>query len=147
MVDKGDVADTSPEERADRAGVVAAADAWAEAITANDPERISAFMAEGWAIVSEAGVGPRREFLDLIASGELTHSAMERVGEPRVLLLGGVAVYTARVTNTAHYRGRRYDADEWTTDVFIRRGGRWVCVHSHVTPVAPEWVPEEAPAP
>ncbi|WP_017591524.1 nuclear transport factor 2 family protein [Nocardiopsis potens] len=147
MVDKGDVTDTPPEGRADRAGVVAAADAWAEAITANDPERIAEFMAEGWAIVSETGVGAKRDFLDLVASGELTHSAMERIGEPRVLLLDGVAVYTARVANTAHYRGRRYDADEWTTDVFIRRGGRWVCVHSHITPVAPAWVPEEAPAP
>jgi hypothetical protein len=43
----------------------------------------------------------------------------------------------AIVTNTAHHLGRRFEADEWTTDVFVRRDGRWVCVLSHITPAAP----------
>jgi hypothetical protein len=44
---------------------------------------------------------------------------------------------TGRVTNTAHHRGQRFDADEWTTDVFVRRDGRWLCVLSHITAAAP----------
>lgn len=67
-------------------------------------------------------------------SGELTHSAMDRAGEARVRVYGDTAVFTARVTNTAHYGGRQFDADEWTTDVFVKRDGRWVCVLSHITP-------------
>jgi hypothetical protein len=47
------------------------------------------------------------------------------------------AVLTARVTNTAHHAGQRYDADEWTTDVFVRREGRWRCVLSQITAAAP----------
>jgi hypothetical protein len=62
---------------------------------------------------------------------------MDRVGPPRVRLLGDVAVLVARVTNTAHHRGETFEADEWTTDVFARRQGRWVCVASHITAVAP----------
>lgn len=61
---------------------------------------------------------------------------MDRVGEPRIRVYGDTAVLTARVTNTAFYRDQRFDADEWTTDVFVRRDGRWRCVLSHITPVA-----------
>jgi ketosteroid isomerase-like protein len=50
---------------------------------------------------------------------------------------GDTAVVTARVTNTAHFDGRQFDADEWTTDVLVRRGGRWLCVLSHITAAAP----------
>lgn len=90
-------------------------------------------MAPEWVIVSASGVTPREHFLSLVAAGELTHSAMELVGDARVRVYGDTAVFTGRVTNTAHHLGRRFDADEWTTDVFARREGRWVCVLSHIT--------------
>ena len=142
MVDEKDVTRISPGQTVDRAAIFAAAEALAEAIVANDAERISALLAEDWAIVSETGVGTKHDFLGLVASGDLTHSAMERAGEPRIQLLGDVALYTARITNTAHYLGQRYDADEWTTDVFVRREDRWICMHSHITPAAPHQDPE-----
>ncbi len=44
---------------------------------------------------------------------------------------------TARVTNTAHYGGDRFDADEWTTDVFVRRDDVWRCVLTHLTEAEP----------
>jgi hypothetical protein len=37
------------------------------------------------------------------------------------------------VTSTAHYLGQRLDADEWTTDVFVRRDGSWLCTLTHIT--------------
>jgi hypothetical protein len=61
---------------------------------------------------------------------------MARTTRPRVRVYGGTAVLTARVTNTAHYGGKRFDADEWTTDVFVLRDGRWRCVLSQITPAA-----------
>lgn len=118
------------------AELVAVVEAWAAAIVSNDAERIDSFMASDWEIVSESGVSSREDFLSLVASGELTHSAMDLVGEARVRLYGDAAVVTGRVTNTAHHLGRRFDADEWTSDVFVRRDGRWLCVLSHITPVA-----------
>lgn len=118
--------------------IVAIGDEWARAIVSDDAERIGAFMADEWVIVSGSGVSAKEEFLSLVGSGQLTHSAMDRVGEPRVRVHGDTAVLTARVTNTAHYGGRRFEADEWTTDVFVRRNGRWSCVLSHITPVGAE---------
>lgn len=125
--------DTVDPDDPDRNELLATEDEWAAAIVANDAGRISAFMADEWVIVSDSGVSPKERFLSLVASGELTHSAMERVGPARVRISGGTAVVTARVTNTAHHVGRRFDADEWTTDVFVRRDGRWLCVLTHIT--------------
>ncbi|MEV3988859.1 nuclear transport factor 2 family protein [Streptomyces sp. NPDC049837] len=125
-----------PGDRGDELADVVAE--WAAAIVANDAARIGAYMADDWVIVSESGVATRQHFLSLVESGELTHSAMELVGEPRVRIDGDTALFTGRITNTAHYRGERFDADEWTTDVFLRRDGRWRCVLSHVTPASPD---------
>lgn len=112
-------------------------DEWARAIVSNDAARIGAFMADDWVMVSESGVTTKEQFLSVIGSGALTHSAMDRIGDARVRVYGETALLTARVTNTAHYEGRRFDADEWTTDVFVHRGDRWLCVLSQITAVAP----------
>ncbi|MFE3447573.1 nuclear transport factor 2 family protein [Nonomuraea sp. NPDC059194] len=119
------------------AQLVAVADEWAAAIVSNDAARIAAFMADEWVIVSESGLTSKRDFLSLVESGELTHSAMTLVNQPRVRVYGDTAILTGRITNTAHHLGRRYDADEWTTDVFVKRDGRWLCVLSQITAAAP----------
>jgi 6-phosphogluconolactonase (cycloisomerase 2 family) len=63
------------------------------------------------------------------------------VGEARVKVYGETAVFSARVVNTAHFGAQQFDADEWTTDVFVKRDGRWLCVLSQITPVVTR--PEE----
>ncbi|GAB2971874.1 hypothetical protein GCM10023080_039780 [Streptomyces pseudoechinosporeus] len=110
---------------------------WADALVANDPVRVAGFMADEWVIVSPSGIASKEQFLSLVESGELTHSAMDLMTQLRVRVYGDTAVLTGRVTNTAHYQGKRYDADEWTTDVFVKRDGRWLCVLSHITAAVP----------
>ena len=71
----------------------------------------------------------------VIESGELSHDTMTKdVGRMRVY--GDVAVVTARGRNTGHFRGQRISADEWVTDVYRKVDGRWLCVLTHLTPVA-----------
>ena len=124
-------------EDTDRAALVAVLDDWAKALVSNDAERIGEFMADDWVIVSESGISSREQFLEFVSTGALTHSSFERVSEARVRFHGDVGILTARVTNTAHYGGRTFDADEWTTDVFVRRADRWLCVLSQITAAAP----------
>jgi len=119
------------------AELVAILDAWAAAIVSNDVDRIAAFMADDWIMVSETGVTPAAGFLSLVRSGDLIHSAMDRVGDAWVRIYGDTAVITARVTNTAHYQGQEFPADEWTTDVMVRQDDGWRCVLSHITSAAP----------
>ena len=113
--------------------IVAVEEAWAEAMVANDADRIASFMADEWVIVHEKGVSDKESLVGLIRSGDLTHSVFERKGKARVKIYGETALFTGRLVNTAHFEGRAFPADEWTTDVFVRHGGRWVCVLSHIT--------------
>ena len=120
----------------DRSEIVELALAWAEAIVANDAAAIGHFMTDDWVIVGPDGATSRADFLALVASGDLTHDMMQTASEPRVKLYGASAVYTARVVNSGHFRGQRFTADEWTSDVFARHGTGWKCVLSHVTPAS-----------
>ena len=107
---------------------------WAVAMVANDADLIGSYMADDWVIVSERGISTREEFLSFVRSGQLTHSMFEMVGDARIKEYGETAVLSARIVNTAHFGGQQFDADEWTTDVFVRRNGGWLCVLSHITP-------------
>lgn len=109
-------------------------EAWAAAMIANDADQISSFMADDWVIVSERGISSKDDFLSFVRSGQLTHSMFQMSGDARIKEYGDTAVLSARVVNTAHFGGQEFDADEWTTDVFVRRGGKWLCVLSHITP-------------
>lgn len=112
---------------------------WAAAMVANDAARIGSFMADEWVMVSDRGVSTKQHFLSFVESGALTHSSFEMVGDALVRIYGDSAVLTARVINTAHFGGEQFDADEWTSDVFVRREGKWLCVLSHITPVDKNW--------
>lgn len=109
---------------------------WAEAMVANDADRIGSFMADDWVIVSDRGISTKEHFLGFVRSGQLTHSAFDMSGQARIKVYGDVALLTCRVINTAHFAGQQFDADEWASDVFVKRDGKWLCVHSHITAVA-----------
>jgi len=116
-----------------RAELIAIEKDWAQAIVANEADRIAAFMTDDWVMVSNTGVMSAERFLAVVRSGELTHAAMVPAAPSLVRCFGQTAVVTARVTSTASYQGQRVDADEWTTDVFVRRDGRWLCTLTHLT--------------
>ena len=107
---------------------------WAAAMVENDAMRIGSFMADEWVIVSERGISTKADFLGFVQSGQLTHSMFEMRGDARIREYGDIAVFTARIVNTAYFGGQQFDADEWTTDIFAKRDGKWLCVLSHITP-------------
>ena len=81
--------------------------------------------------MSPSGITPKAELIGWIAIGRLAHHAMEPVGPPRVAILGDVAILTARKASSGTWDGASYTADEWISEVFVRRDGRWTCVLSH----------------
>ena len=107
---------------------------WASAMVANDADRIGSFMRDEWVMVSERGISTKERFLEFVRSGQLTHSRFEMIGDAQIKIYGDTAVVTGRIVNTAHFGGQQFDADEWTSDVFVKREGQWLCVHSHITP-------------
>ncbi|WP_433787934.1 nuclear transport factor 2 family protein [Actinomycetospora sp. CA-101289] len=117
--------------------IIARADAWSEAIVANEADRIGAYTTDDWVLVSWSGATARDDFLAYVRSGTLGHTRMEGVGERRVRVYGDTAVLTVRMLSTAQYGGEDLDADEWTTDLFVRRDGQWLCALTHITPADP----------
>ena len=109
---------------------------WAAAIVANDSDAIGSFMSDDWIMVSERGVSTKEHFLSFVRSGQLTHSSMEMVELEKIAVYGDMAVLAARVTNTAQFAGKTLEANEWTSDVFIKQNGEWKCVITHITPAA-----------
>ena len=111
-------------------------DAFNGAMVSNDVARISACIADDWVLVTpEVGVVPRSRILHVIGIGELTHDTMTKdIG--RVRVYGDFATVTARGRNTGRFKGKPIAADEWVTDVYRKIDGRWLCVLTHLTPVA-----------
>ncbi|MGH9949257.1 MAG: nuclear transport factor 2 family protein [Pyrinomonadaceae bacterium] len=111
-------------------------EAWSKAIVANDAEAIGAFMADEWVMISERGVSTKEHFLSFVASGQLTHDSMDLAELHGITIFGDAAIMAARITNTAHFGGQIFNANEWTSDIFVRRSGEWKCVMTHITPAA-----------
>ncbi|HEY7174014.1 MAG TPA: hypothetical protein VH442_03770, partial [Micromonosporaceae bacterium] len=61
--------------------ILATEDDWTNAILSNDADWIETFVADDWVIVSDSGITPRQRFLEVIRSGQLSHSAMAASGE------------------------------------------------------------------
>ena len=106
---------------------------WSQAIVSNDAAAIGRFMTDDWFIVGQSGIADKNSFLTLVASGDLTHEMMQ--GDvKRVLACKDVAIVIARGLNSGHFQGQQFTSDEWISDVFERRAGRWQCVLTHLTP-------------
>jgi ketosteroid isomerase-like protein len=108
---------------------------WSAAIVQNDGDAIDRFVEPEWALVGETGINSREQFLEAVASGTLTHETMKHEVH-RVHIYGDVAVVAARVSNNGTYKGTPFQADEWSTDVFVMSGGAWRCVLTHLTPAS-----------
>jgi ketosteroid isomerase-like protein len=116
--------------------VIAAQLGWARAITRNDVDDIAGYMTDEWVIVTSTGITTADQFLTMIKTGALSHTRMEPDdgpdGRPRVQVYGDTAVLTLRVVSTEVLGGQARDNDEWSTTVFVRRGGRWLAALTHL---------------
>ncbi|WP_166844369.1 nuclear transport factor 2 family protein [Isoptericola sp. BMS4] len=107
---------------------------WAAAVVANDPERIDAFVAPTWALVgTDRYVIDRARFLAVVRSGELTHSRMT-FDVVTARADGDTATTFSRSANAGTWRGRAFTAEEWVSDAFVRRDGRWLALMTTVVP-------------
>ncbi|QJW35276.1 nuclear transport factor 2 family protein [Cellulosimicrobium protaetiae] len=124
-----DVSDA--EHRATFAGILRA---WGDALVANDPAAIDAFVEPGWVLVGTDGNAQERDgFLAVVASGELVHTEMssELVAAS---VHDDVAVTLARGVSAGTWRGTPFRDVEWSVDTFVRRRAAWRCVHTAIVP-------------
>ena len=108
---------------------------WADALVSNDPELIGRYMADDWVIVGPTGITEKDQFLRVVETGDLTHETFN-FELTRMRTYQDAAVITGRVKNNGAFRAEPFTVDEWASDVFVKSDGRWLCVFSHIAPVA-----------
>jgi ATP-dependent Lon protease len=63
-----------------------------------------------------------------------------RYPETRVIMVTGFATVPSAIEamqkGAFHYIAKPFQLDEWTSDVFVRHGDRWLCTLTHLTPAA-----------
>jgi len=109
---------------------------WDEAMVGNDAGEIGKFMSDDWVIIGSDGITTKASFLESINSGALTHSRMD-ADEMHVKLYGNTGIITARGTSAGTYHGEKFSLYEWSTSVFIKNDGKWLCVLTMLTPAKP----------
>lgn len=115
--------------------ILAFEDGFNAALAHNDVSALQRSLATDWTIVSGDGqIIGRKTFLEVIASGDLKHSAMSS-SQPAIRVYGITAVVTARAKSSGSYRGVEFKTDEIATDVLVKRQGHWVCVLTQLTTV------------
>lgn len=124
-------------EGAEEAAVRAAIDELWAALGAQDEARFTRAVAPDWALVTARGVR--------VTSAQLLATHRERIkgfalaaSNIRVRVQGDLAwaVYDAEMS--AQAQGKPWGGRFVVTSVFERRGGAWVCTHTHETRLATE---------
>ena len=117
---------------------------WDDAVLRNDADAIGGFLADDWEITgSDGGATGKEAFLAHIRDGLLIHDEM--TSEDVVVRgHGDAAVVTAHGVSGGTFRGRPFREHERQWNMFVREGGEWRCVQTHLVPLAPPPVPKRA---
>lgn len=116
--------------------LVALAHDWDRAMVANDIAAIGRFMADDWTIVgSDGSTSDKATFLALIESGVLSHDVMQ-TDDIVVRVYGDAAVLLARGISGGSYQGQPFREEERQSNLFVRQGGEWRCVLTHLSRLA-----------
>lgn len=106
---------------------------WDEAMVGNDANDIAKYMSDDWVIVGSNGITTKATFLQLIATGVLTHNRMDS-DETSIRIYGNTGILVSRGTSAGTYNGESFSLYEWATNVFIKPEGKWICVLTMLTP-------------
>lgn len=106
---------------------------WDRAMVQNDADAIGRYMADDWTIIGADGsMSDKATFLGLVKSGALSHDTMES-DDVRVRLYGDTAIVMARGVSGGKFEGEAFRELEQSTSVFVRQGGHWRCVLTHLS--------------
>ena len=115
----------------------AAARAHDEVLVTNDADAVAAHMTDDWVYVGPDGATSKQDLIGWIRSGRLAHHTMGVAGPDRLARLGDdTYVLTERKLSSGTWEGTPYTADEWITQVFVRRDDGWRCAFCQKSPVS-----------
>ena len=106
---------------------------WDEAMVKNDPAEIGGFMADEWVIIGSDGITSKSAFLKWISLGKVNHNRMD-ADELIINIYGDTGIVVGRGTSAGTFEGQNFSLYEWSTSIFIKTNGVWLCVLTMLTP-------------
>src|SRR5262245_48222192 len=106
---------------------------WDKAMVTNNANEIAKFMSDNWIIIGSSGITPKPAFLQMISSGMLSHNRMD-TDEDNIIIYGDTGILVSRGTSAGKFNGRDFSLYEWSTSVFMRVKGKWLCMLTMLTP-------------
>ena len=115
--------------------LVAKEASWSKAMVAKDVTALKEIIAPDWIGQNQTGKQTTRtEFLAGITSGEDKMSSMTN-HDVHVRIVGDLAIVQGMDTEESSHKGASTSGVYSWTDVFQKRGGKWVAIASQNTPV------------
>lgn len=105
---------------------------WDKAIESNDAGAIGRYMSDDWVIIGSDAITSKEKFLDLVRSGMLQHSKMD-FKDVRAEIYGDTGIVTSKGTSAGTYDSDPFSYYEWSTSVYIKKEGGWICVMTMIT--------------
>lgn len=107
--------------------------AWGAAYERADMDFIEQILAEEYVFTDPFGnVSTRNQSLAAVENRDVVFDSTHS-DNVRISIIGDTAVVTARSNFKGRYKGWSIGGSYQYTDVFVKRGGSWVAVVSHVT--------------
>jgi ketosteroid isomerase-like protein len=116
---------------------LAAEQALANALLANDADAVGRLLDDDWTVISTyggMGVRAREGFLAAIRTGQFSRKTMQ-LSDASARIYGNVAVVTSRLKTSGVFMGKEFDLPERQTDVLIWHNGSWKSVLTHETEI------------
>lgn len=106
---------------------------WDRAMVTNDADAIGRFISDDWVIIGTDGrIDTKAQFLDVVRRGVVTHDVME-THDMDIRVHGDAAVVIGRGVSGGTYQGQQFLLHERVSSVFVREGGEWRCVSTHLS--------------
>lgn len=116
----------------DEAQLLGLEQAYAGALVTRDVEFLKNYYAPDWRGGDWMGFASKTNILNLLKSGRYTIKSMT-LRDVRVRLLGDVAIVQGSDDEITSMHGKDTSGSWGWTDIFQKRGGRWVCIASQTT--------------
>lgn len=111
---------------------------WATALTKVDFTVIDRVTAPDWMLTTPDGMLLTKAQADAdLKSGTVKFQSF-KTDELKVRVNGDTAVVFGLETEKSSYKGEDMSAQYRFTDVFVKRGGKWVCLATHSSKVVPK---------
>jgi ketosteroid isomerase-like protein len=106
---------------------------WIDASVKGDIAALDKIEADDYIVIDPSGtISTKAEDMKNIKSGDLKFDSME-IFDSKVRVYGNAAVVTAKTHIKAKYKTEDISGDYSSTDVFVKKDGKWRAVSSHIT--------------